>query len=63
MRYSGMAFELLALMIIMVFVGKKLDEFFEMKKSVFTAFLVIFGVIGYLVKLYYEIKNEKKNDR
>ena len=58
-RYSGMAFELLVLILIMVFLGKKLDSYFDTGKSYFTAALVIFGVVGYMVKLYYEIIRKK----
>jgi len=60
-RYSGMAFELLALILIMVFAGKKLDAYFDNKKSFITAILVVFAVVGYMVKLYYEI-TKKSND-
>ncbi|HEB62617.1 MAG TPA: AtpZ/AtpI family protein [Bacteroidetes bacterium] len=62
-RYSGMAFELLALILIMVFAGKKLDAYFDNKKSFLTAALVVFGVIGYMVRLYYEITKKNNNEK
>ncbi len=61
-RYSGMAFELLALVLIMVFVGKRLDAYFHNKKSFITAILVVFSVIGYMIKLYYEIVKNSNNE-
>ena len=58
-RYTGMAFELLVLILIMVFLGKKLDAWFHFEKSIMVVSLVCLGTIGYLVKLYYEINNNK----
>ncbi len=60
-KYTGMAFEILALTLIMVFVGKKLDSWLQTTKPYMVAALISFGIIGYLVKLYYETQNRKKN--
>ena len=58
-----MAFELLVLILIMVFAGKKLDAYFGNKKSFITAILVVFAVVGYMVKLYYEITKINNDEK
>lgn len=58
-RYSGMAFEILAITLIMVFLGKKLDIYFDNSKPVMVVLLVCFGIVGYLVKIYYETQKRK----
>jgi F0F1-type ATP synthase assembly protein I len=62
-KYSGMAFELLALILIMVFAGKKIDTYFNHEKSFMTAFLVVFAVVGYMIRLYYEIIKKSDDKR
>ncbi len=57
-----MAFELLVIILIMVYAGKKLDAYFDNNKSYLTAILVVFGVVGYMVKLYYEITKKSNNE-
>ena len=60
-KYAGMAFELLALTLVMVFLGKKLDSWLNTSKPYMVAALVSIGIIAYLVKLYYETQNRNKN--
>ena len=43
-RYSGMAFQIAAAIILCLFLGKWLDVKFPMKFPVFTTVLTIFGV-------------------
>jgi hypothetical protein len=62
-KYAGMAFELLAMTLIMVFIGKKLDSWLETEKPYMVALLVSLGVTAYMIKLYYETQNKKKNKR
>lgn len=61
-RYTGMAFELLILILIMVFIGKKIDKWLELEKPIMVVLFVCFGMIGYLVKIYYEM-NKKRNEK
>ncbi|WP_262501930.1 AtpZ/AtpI family protein [Reichenbachiella agariperforans] len=57
LRYSGLAFQMLAFILLGVWGGYKLDEWLEMEYPVFTIVLSLFGVIGSLVNL---IKNLPK---
>lgn len=59
-RYSGMAFELLVLLLILVFLGKKVDAWLGFSKPVAMIIFILLGVAGYLVKLYYELTKKKK---
>lgn len=61
-RYTGMAFELLAIILVMVYFGKKLDKYFNFEKPLMVVLLVCFGMVGYIVKLYYQTNKRKKND-
>lgn len=61
-RYTGMAFELLILILIMVFIGKKIDKWLDFEKPIIVVLLVCFGMIGYLIKLYYEM-NKNDNEK
>ena len=56
LKYSGMAFQILAYLAIGVFLGKQLDKYFETSKSYFTAFLTIFFLAAFFVKLFYDLK-------
>ncbi len=62
-RYTGMAFELLALILIMVYIGKKIDSWLEFEKPIMLVLLVSFGMIGYMVKLYYQTSKKQKDDK
>jgi len=62
-RYTGMAFELLVLILLMVYIGKKMDSWIGFEKPIMLVFLVCFGMIGYMVKIYYQTNKKKKNDK
>ncbi len=55
---TGAAFEMAALIILCVFLGKFLDDRLNMEKPIFTAMLSIFGVMGSILNL---IRKVKKN--
>jgi len=59
LKYTGMAFQMFALLLIAVFLGQKLDEKFQLEESLFTIFLSLFALVGYLVKLYIDVTNNK----
>lgn len=59
-RYSGMATEMFGLLIVMVFIGRKLDHYLQNEKYYVTALLVVIGVCGYLYRLYIQVT--KKDD-
>jgi F0F1-type ATP synthase assembly protein I len=60
-KYSGMAFEILALTLIMVFFGKKLDNWMHTDRPLMVAVMVCIGIIAYLIRLYYETQIKKKD--
>jgi len=60
-RYSGMATEMFGLLIVMFFVGKKIDDYFENDRYIITALLLVAGLFLYLFRLYFQLnKSDKK---
>ena len=57
-KYSGIAFQMLATIGIMTFVGYKIDENRESKQQIFTA---IFGLVGVIVSLVQIVRSLNKN--
>ena len=56
-KYSGIAFQMLATIGIMTFIGYKIDENRASKQPIFTA---IFGLIGVLVSLIQVVRSLNK---
>ncbi len=50
-QFSGIAFEMAATIILCVFIGKFLDNYFELSKPILTALLSIIGVTGAIYNL------------
>lgn len=60
-RYSGMAAEMFVLLLVMVLLGRYIDQKMANPKNYVTAVLVLLGLGGYLYKLYLQVsKNGKK---
>lgn len=58
LKYSGMVFQLFALLFIAAFAGQKIDAWLGNKTAYVTALLLCIAVLGYLLKIYFElIKN------
>ena len=57
-RYSGIAFQMLAIIGIMTFIGYKIDENREGKQQIFTA---IFGLVGVVISLIQVVRSLNKN--
>jgi F0F1-type ATP synthase assembly protein I len=53
-RYSGLAFEMIAIMAVGVFAGYKIDEWLDLSFPAFTLGLMILSVIA---AIYHAIKN------
>lgn len=53
-RYSGLAFEMIAIMAVGVFAGYKVDQWLNLSFPAFTLGLMILSVIG---AIYHAIKN------
>ena len=52
-KYSGIAFQMIAIILIGVFAGMKLDKWLKPRLPVFTAIL---SVIAVVIAIYYSIK-------
>jgi len=52
-RYSGLAFQMMAIILIGVFGGKKLDEIYE-RNSLFT---IVFTSLSVIIAIYFAIKD------
>ncbi|MBK8518304.1 MAG: AtpZ/AtpI family protein [Saprospiraceae bacterium] len=59
LRYSGIAFQMAAVVALAIFAGKWLDTKFSLSKPVFTIVLVFLFFSGYMYKLYMELNKEK----
>lgn len=55
MKYSGMAMQLFFLILIAVWVGKKLDAYFLLEKPLITALLAVLALLAFLVKVYKDL--------
>ncbi len=62
-RYTGMAFELLVLILLMVYIGKKIDSWLGLDKPIMLVLMVSFGMVGYIVKIYYQTNKKQKDDK
>ena len=57
-KYSGIAFQMLATIGIMTFIGYKIDDYRASKQPIFTA---IFGLIGVVISLVQVVRSLNKN--
>ncbi len=53
-KYSGIAFQMVAIILIGVFGGVKLDAYLQLKFPIFT---VIFSLLSVFLSIYYVIKD------
>lgn len=53
-RYSAMATQMAAIILVFMFIGMWLDSHFESENSIYTAILTIVGVV---LSMYYMIKD------
>jgi len=58
-KYSGLAFQMTAIIVIFVFIGKFADQYFDNKKPVLTA---VFSVFGVFLSIYNLIRDVKKSN-
>ena len=59
LKYSNVAFRMIAIILIGVFAGIKLDEYFELETSIFTLVLTLFSVAASMVVVIREISKDK----
>ena len=53
-RYSGIAFQMIVIILLGIFFGKKMDKWFETKNPIYTA---IFSLLGVIISLYVVLKD------
>lgn len=53
-KYSGLAFQMIAIILVMTWVGIKLDKYFNLETPVFT---VIFSLLGVFAGIYNSIRD------
>ena len=59
-EYSGIAFQMVAIILAFVWAGKKIDEKFFNGESVF---IIVFSLLGVLIAMYFVIKDFIKISR
>ena len=59
-EYSGIAFQMVAIILAFVWAGKKIDEKFFNGESVF---IIVFSLLGVLLAMYFVIKDFIKISR
>ena len=59
-KYTGIAFQMLATIGVLSFIGYKIDEHRESSKLIFTAIL---GLIGVVFSLYQVVRSLKNNEK
>jgi len=62
-RYSGMAFELLVVILLALYAGKKMDLFFKIEKPVLQGIMALLAVIAYLTVLLIRIQHKNTDDK
>jgi hypothetical protein len=60
-RYSGMAFELFVLLMVLFFLGGKIDEYFSNSRPYIAISSMVIGLVGYLYKVYRDSSIETRN--
>lgn len=55
LRYAGMAFELFALLFILLFIGQKLDKYFNLEQPFLSVGFLLLGLVAYFVKLIKDV--------
>ncbi|NND34544.1 MAG: AtpZ/AtpI family protein [Saprospiraceae bacterium] len=59
LKYSGMAFQMAAYIIVGLFVGKQLDKYFETSRPLFAAGGAVLFLVAYLIKLIVDVNRGK----
>ncbi len=55
MKYSGMAFELLAIVLISVYLGSWIDDYFGFQKPYIMLLLIIVLFVGYMIRMFKDL--------
>ena len=60
MKYSGMAFQMMGILLLSGWIGGKIDAYYGFEKHYVTAGLMLFMLVTYLWKIVLETNNERK---
>lgn len=63
LKYTALGFQLLFAIAIFGWIGWWLDDHFHVKNKLFTAFMMLFAVVGSLIKLVKDLLNEQKRGK
>lgn len=61
--FVSMGFELIGLIIVAVYLGGYLEEKFVFKKGLLQALLILFFLIGWFVRVIYQVKSANANTK
>jgi len=59
LKYSGMAFQIIAYVVVGIFLGKKLDQYFETEDPIFTALLATVFLGAFFFKLFADLNRDQ----
>ncbi len=59
MKYSGMAFQIAAYILVGIFLGKQLDKYFQTERPYFTALCSIIFLVAFFIKLFADLNRGK----
>ena len=58
MKYSGMAFQMVAYIIVGILLGKQLDKYFETERPFLTALCAILFLVAHFIKLVSDLSRK-----
>jgi len=60
LKYAGLASQLLVLLLVLAWIGKKIDQYFQNETLYFTAFLTVIGLMAFFYKVYLDLDRDRK---
>lgn len=57
LKYMGMATQLFVLLFLMLWLGKKIDQYLELEKPIFMLILIMLGLGAFFYKVYRDSSN------
>jgi len=55
LKYMGMATQMFVLLFVLLWLGKRLDNYLQYEKPVFMLIFIIIGLAAYLYKVYKDV--------
>ncbi len=59
LKYSGLAFQMFFILLLGWFIGSFGDRYFQLEKPYIAVSLIFFFLIGFFIKLYYDLENDR----